>query len=63
MCPDLQKPDIIYSIFNILRNITLKTATVCMSGQDSRWEQFDTTYSLISAPHGQWHHKACNGLL
>ena len=25
-----------------------------MSGQDGRWEQFDTTCSLISAP--QWHH-------
>ena len=25
-----------------------------MSGQDGRWEQFDTTCSLISVP--QWHH-------
>ena len=25
-----------------------------MSGQNGRWEQFDTTCSLISAP--QWHH-------
>ena len=28
----------------------LKTATMYMSGQDSYWQQFDTTYSLISAP-------------
>ena len=37
-----------------------KTATVYMSGQDGRWEQFDTTCSLISAP--QWHHIPRSGL-
>ena len=31
-----------------------------MSGQDGRWEQFDTTCSLISAP--QWHHTPHSGL-
>ena len=36
-----------------------KTATVYMSGQDGRWEQFDTTCSLISAP--QWHHTPHSG--
>ena len=30
-----------------------------MSGQDGRWEQFDTTCSLISAP--QWHHTPHSG--
>ena len=31
-----------------------------MSGQDGRWDQFDTTCSLISAP--QWHHTPRSGL-
>ena len=30
-----------------------------MSGQDSRWEQLDTTCSLISVP--QWHHTPRSG--
>ena len=30
-----------------------------MSGQDSRWQQFDTTCSLISVP--QWHHICHSG--
>ena len=37
-----------------------KTAAVYMSGQDGRWEQFDTMCRLISAP--QWHHTPCSGL-
>ena len=36
-------------------------ATVYVSGQDGRLEQFDTTCSLISAP--QWHHTPRSGPL
>ena len=38
-----------------------EAATVNMTGQDGRWQQFDDTpCSLINAP--QWLHMPCSGL-
>ena len=43
----------------VLSRAQKQPQSTCMVGQDRRWQQFDTTCSLISAP--QWLHRPCSG--